>query len=267
MSSGETDSKKKPGRTKLAWEALKLMESLGCKTIEEFHAKVAALHQPDLAALEAEAPMEPIEEPVTMDATVEDCLGWIDKGIDVVWLVIKSMTLSLRPSRPFMDPPMEQIMISSAKRDGWPNMPFDVRGRNDRETLFNRVNYAEWGHFAISRDLAEQVYGHRAFPIPTEAIIVPQEARGWSTYSHAAMGKKRSLGENPDPLRECVRRALQRFPGRLFINSRHHPEMPQPWIVNPYGNSLGTLRPRVIRDNAAKVPEFKDKGEVPLDIR
>ena len=87
------------------------------------------------------------------------------------------------------------------------------------------------------------------------------EFRGWSAYSHAATGKKRPLGENPDPLRECVRRLLQRFPGRAFLNSRHHPlsEWPTPEIANPYGNSLGNLRIKVIRTTTADkdIPVFR----------
>ena len=98
---GATDPKKKGNtRTKLAWDALRLMESLGCETVEEFHEKLAALQQPNIKELAAEAPIEPMPEPEVPAALVRDCLEWINRETSVVWLVIKSMTLSLRPSKP-----------------------------------------------------------------------------------------------------------------------------------------------------------------------
>ncbi len=73
---------------------------------------------------------------------------------------------------------------------------------------------------------------------------------------------------NPDPLREATRYVLQRFPGRVFINSMRHPltEWPTPGVANPYGNRLGNLRILRIYDKG-KVPEFTDHGEVPVDVR
>jgi hypothetical protein len=256
-------------RTKLAWDALRLMESLGCKTIEEFNEKVAALQQPNLAALAAEAPLTPPEVAAVPDAQVVDCMAWINENVDQVWLVAQSMTLSLRPSKPFMTPPLEQIMISKAHEAEWPNMPFDIRGKTDAETQWNRMRYAHWGHFVVSRDLAEQVYGHQHFPLPDKAVIVPEEFTGWGTYSHAAGGKKRLL-VNPDPLRETVRRVLQRFPGRCFINSMRHPlnQWPTPGIANPYGNRLGNLKILRIYDRSDQTPEWDGtREEVSLDVR
>lgn len=238
MSDGETGSKK--SRVKTAWEALAVMERLGFESVEEMEAAMAKIREiptsPDAVI--------PVDVPIGAEAPtgdpVADDLYWITADHYEIHFVLRKRTMSLRPARMKLSPPIEGISINPYGGGEWNNMPFSLRHDDHEKQRFLRIKYSNWNYFCLTRELAEDMYSDARWPVPSKAVISHEEFRGWSRASNRATGVHRDLS-NPDVLREAARRLLQRFAGQLFVNSRHHRDLPDVRVVNPYGNHLDEI--------------------------
>lgn len=254
---------RKSGSGEAMKEAFALRSELkryGVDTVEELREKMEAV----LGSVPAETATVSVprgaETPATTAAPPDDLL-WIGRDHFEVHLVLRKHNLILRAARPALQPPIERISLKPyATATSWNNMPFTLRHENNERQKFLRIKYAKWNYFCISRDVAEDMFSDPRSPIPTRAVISHEEYRGWSHASKRAVGIHRDLVD-PDPLREAVRRVLQRFSGQLFINSAYHKDMPDYRIVNPYGNHIDEFAipvPRVLTPEVieTKMPEI-----------
>ena len=192
-----------------------------------------------------------VQKVETQLTTPPDDLWWIDEDLFEVHFVARKRGLSLRPRRPRLNPPIDGIRLKPYGEGEWPAMPFSLKSEDHERQKRLRMKYNKWSYFCISRDIAEDMWSDDRWPIPRKAIISHEEFRGWSTASKRAVGTHRPL-DNPDVLREAVRRFLQRGAGQVFINWSRHEEIlrqhPQLFnIVNPYGNALDEVALPVVR--------------------
>lgn len=268
------DAERKPGRKtgkmKEAWEARALMDKYGFKTIAAMEAALAGVGPavtseeptsvlPD-ERIPASRPM-PDEWPASSPAIpaakaveVSDPLGWITRDTGAVHLVSRYQNLVIRPPRYGVQPPMDAIVAHEYGRGEWAACPFDMRSRDREQEILNWVHYGRWAYVAISRDMAEVAYGDPRWPLPEKAVIVPAEFGGWDRFGNQARGVLRPLVQAV-PLREAVRRCLQRFIGEVFVNATYHREMHDVRIANPYGNRLAGL--------SLRLPTVQTEGATP----
>ena len=190
-----------------------------------------------------------------------DELDWITHDTPAVYIVAKNMTVTLRPSNTRVYPPIENISVNSIAMGPWAAMPFDTRSRARKsderaaEEKLNEIMYGNWGHFVITREIAQDVYADPRNPIPTKAVICAEDFRGYDRITNRAIGVERDLGPNPVPLREVVRKLLQRMVA--FVDIGHHI---QPVVEkklsaarpNPYRGTLANL--------AQKLPAVSTEG-------
>ena len=200
-----------------------------------------------------------------VDAAPVDDLAWITKDMRAVYVVAKNMTLTLRPTNTNYNPIMSGILIHSDGDGSWSAMPFDIRSNHPdpdtraSEDKYNAACYGNWGHFCVSRQLAQSVFGDSRYPIPTEAVVSAKDFRGFDYQVQSAIGKHVPITD-PDPLREVVRRLLQS--SEVFVDvSRHLDRLPvgppkpgdlNVTFPNPYRRRLGSLAP--------KLPAVKHEG-------
>lgn len=240
----------KSGQSKMkdAWAAKALMERHGIETVEELAALLAKLGEPKADVAEASEPPPP--EPVVAGKVADD-LAWITADTGAVHVVARFTNLVLRPQKPGFNPPIDSISVFENHRGPWEACPFDLSSKNREQEILNWVHYGRWSHIAIPRDVAEVCYSDARWPLPTKAVISGKEFTGWDQFAQSARGTYRDLTDRV-PLRESVRRCLQRFPGQVFIDARYHRELKDPRIVNPYGNRLVGL--------ALKLPAVQLEG-------
>lgn len=216
----------------------------GVTTVEELQAK--------MAGLVAEVPVDPTPAPIEIAAPPPDDnyddLWWITPDTYEVHLVCRKRGITLRPAREKLQPPLEGIMLKSYGEGAWETMPFSLRDENHEKQRFLRIKYSRWLYYCVTRELAEDMFSDPRWPVPNKAVLSHEEFKGWSRASKRATGKHREI-ENPDVLREAVRRILQRGAGAVFVNARYHQEMSggDYRIANPYGNFLDEVSLPVVK--------------------
>ncbi len=220
-----------------------LLKEHGVTTLEELQAKLVNETTPP-------AQPDPMAgwKPADIEIPADD-LAWITPDHFEIHFVLRKHNVTYRPAKPHLQPQLIALMLRPTHTAEWPACPFNLRDpENHERDLFLQIKYKKWNHFMFTRDNAEDMYRDDRFPLPKKAVISHTEFRGWSNQAGRALGVHRDL-VNPDPLREAMRRCLQRFPGQLFINFQHHPEMPgNAQVANPYGNSLENHRLPVVHN-------------------
>ncbi len=205
-------------------------------------------------------------EPATTDipspiasapSTACDPLAWITHETPSVNLVAKNKNLSLRPSFLRMNPPIESVQVFAWTEGTWNALPFDLTHKDPNEEKKMRMYARNWGHFRITKAHAEfDVYGDDRYPLPGSAVVDPSDFMRWDHAANRAIGKYSDLGPDVVPLREVIRRTLQRKAGACFINMRYHPDL-DPRVVNPYCNELMGRKIHVVEARSDDIPEIK----------
>ena len=273
-------SSKQGSATKEAFALRKeLKERYGVESVEELHEKMAALTEPvttggpmPIITLNPEPPPADFKiEPLATEPLLPpDDLYWITPDIHDIHIVLRKRNLALRPARDALVPPIPPISIKPYSMGAWGAMPFSLKFDDHKKQHDLRMKYAQWAFFVISRDVAEDMFSDDRWACPEKAVLSHEEFRGWSRASKRALGTYRDL-ENPDVLREAVRRILQRFNGQAFINMQYHPRMEGEtdaqfsWRMltpNPYGNRLDEVGMPVVRPITGSEPDVFVKGRV-----
>ena len=239
-------AKKRKGNPKLAEQARERaayaramkakMEEYGASTPEELFAKMAVAPPSDGAA-------DRLVERIETAQPSKDCLHYITPDVPYVGIVSTYSTITLRPGRERMNPPMHRVVMNATGREAWGFCPFHI-GDNTSEENDQRMKLmkARWHVHTLSREMAEMVWDDPRFPKPVRTVIDPKTFKGYDTNARAARGDLVEITDF-DALREVTRICLMRL-SETFLDYGRRPAGFDfdPRIVNPYKNKIPGLR-------------------------
>ena len=247
------DPKSGPNKSKQAWDARALLEKHGFESVEEMDAALKALSVAKEVVVEAPHDLTAATPGIDMSRlpVPKDDLAWITRDTGAVHFVARYGTICIRPQQAALVPPLDAVLMLASGQGEWSACPFDLRSRTREQEILNMVHFGKWSYLALSAEEAAALYSDPRWPCPRRAVVSASEFRGWDRAAKQARGTYRDLPEVL-PLREAVRRVLQRFVGEAFVDATYHPEMPDVRIANPYGNRLLGL--------VLKLPAVKVEG-------
>ena len=244
MSDGETGSKKKGGWMKTAKELNDISKDFGVtpSDLRQMAAALAAEKARGATATEVAETIahSPPETVVTADAGTHDPLAWVTDDLAGVYLVSRFSTISMRPKKSNLNPPLEGMELYAYARGRWRTNPFNLEHRDPEIAQNQRVMKANWHFHVLTMEFARDLWSDPRYPMPSTAVIDPEGFKGVSRQTKTAIGPRSPITDSV--LRETLRVVLQRGAGSTYINTMHHGlQIEDPRIVNPYGNKLSGL--------------------------
>lgn len=218
-----------------------LLKEHGVSSVDELNTKLAALTLD--AAVETYGP-DPA--PTSPDQPVVDPLVGITRETPYVELVSSTSMFVLRQLNKHYNPHITRIAVHRYRVGPWDACPFRIGCWDERlppEVRFVRdrnikIFKAQWHHFRVTRQLAENVYADPRWPRPETHVVDPKTFRGWDRRSNQAVGEHVPI-EDFVALREVVRYMLQKA-RETFLDYATRPKGFEfdPRFPNPYRNKI-----------------------------